>query len=163
MELPVYHWQWLCIFVMVMFNGGDERQFGWLLGDEMGLGKVISIDSYWESWDWDSSYLDIWGHRLGQLPRSTVVEMGADPRGVGERLCCESASLRWRCPSRRSLPHQYLILGVPVSAWLRVLWHRTDRWMFTLLHPACEYQYLVRWGEENRWLQCLKGWIVGLS
>lgn len=39
---PVYHWQWLCIFVVVRFNRGALGRYGALVGDEMGLGKVTS-------------------------------------------------------------------------------------------------------------------------
>lgn len=39
---PVYHWQWLCIFVVVRFNRGSLGRYGALVGDEMGLGKVMS-------------------------------------------------------------------------------------------------------------------------
>lgn len=36
----LYHWQWLCVFVSILFNAGTGDRFGALIGDEMGLGKV---------------------------------------------------------------------------------------------------------------------------
>ena len=42
---PVYHWQWLCIFVVVIFNKGELGRYGALVGDEMGLGKVKPTNS----------------------------------------------------------------------------------------------------------------------
>lgn len=40
---PLYHWQWLCVFVSILFNAGTGDRFGALIGDEMGLGKVRSL------------------------------------------------------------------------------------------------------------------------
>nr|AUW31018.1 hypothetical protein [Cladonia uncialis subsp. uncialis] len=37
---PLYHWQWLCVFVSILFNAGTNDRFGALIGDEMGLRKT---------------------------------------------------------------------------------------------------------------------------
>ena len=37
---PLFHWQWLCVFVSILFNTRTDGRFGALIGDEMGLGKV---------------------------------------------------------------------------------------------------------------------------
>ena len=44
MQTGVYHWQWLCIFVVMLFNKDHKGRFGGLVGDEMGLGKVKTVD-----------------------------------------------------------------------------------------------------------------------
>ncbi len=39
MKIDVYHWQWLCILVAVLFNTGVIKVNGALIGDEMGTDK----------------------------------------------------------------------------------------------------------------------------
>jgi len=46
MRNGVYHWQWPCIFVVVLFNRGEYEKFGALIGDEMGLRKVKPTDLF---------------------------------------------------------------------------------------------------------------------
>ena len=43
MKKGLYHWQWHRIFTVVQVNSGQNDIFGRLIGDEMGLGKVIDI------------------------------------------------------------------------------------------------------------------------
>ncbi len=40
MKIDVYHLQWLCIFVAVLFNTGVIKINAALIGDEMGTDKV---------------------------------------------------------------------------------------------------------------------------
>lgn len=40
MTKPLFHWQWLAVFVCATMNSGTNDLFGALLADEMGLGKV---------------------------------------------------------------------------------------------------------------------------
>lgn len=37
---PLFHWQWLAVFVTATMSSGANDLFGALLADEMGLGKV---------------------------------------------------------------------------------------------------------------------------
>lgn len=68
----VYHWQWLCIFVVMRFNSGDLGQYGALVGDEMGLGKVKPTDLLSDLPCWLCLRVDLWGYRRRRLPSSTA-------------------------------------------------------------------------------------------
>ena len=40
MKKPIFHWQWLAVFVCATMNSGANGLHGALLADEMGIGKV---------------------------------------------------------------------------------------------------------------------------
>ena len=40
MKISLYHWQWHAIFIIVLMNPGKDDQYGGVIADKMGLGKV---------------------------------------------------------------------------------------------------------------------------
>lgn len=40
MLMPIFHWQWLCAFIVSQMNADVNGLHGGLIGDEMGLRKI---------------------------------------------------------------------------------------------------------------------------
>ncbi|KAL8798354.1 MAG: hypothetical protein Q9182_006733 [Xanthomendoza sp. 2 TL-2023] len=104
MRETVFHWQWLSIFVCVMFNRGQDGQYGALLGDEMGLGKTwqgagVGVIRQWLIWQW--SRIEQEWHSPSASP-----EHCARDAPLGSK--CSAQKHRLQCPCEPDSPFHQL-------------------------------------------------------
>nr|AUW31014.1 hypothetical protein [Cladonia uncialis subsp. uncialis] len=78
---PLCHWQWLCVFISIIFNARTYGYFGALISDEMGLGKiwealafVVIHQQLWQQWQaiYKKWLLQVYNNGIVKRTRPTI-------------------------------------------------------------------------------------------